>query len=777
MGGAGSGYVTVSDGGALGVDDSTFGLIIAAADNSFGDVVVTGSGSDLETTGPVYVGSGGTGYLTIDDSASFSSTYADGASVDIGFNLGANGTMTVSDSGTDLDLEAGLGIIIGDEGTGTFEVDDGATFTVATTNSTTTYGAALGNNTTGAGGLIVDGAGSTFTAGEGGLAVGTYGSGTVTISDGGTLNVTDATYGVVVAAADDSTGDVTITGDGSILDSQGPVAIGLGGTGTVTVDDSATLKIEDGGDLDLGIFQDSDGTFDLDGAGATLDYSGVVTVGDGGSGTFKIEDGASWTSQDNIIAGNDEDSSGTILITGADSALTVGGDLTIGDDGVGTLTVDDAGALTVRGKSTEAADDNSTSTTTIDGKGTTVTYDGDDIVGSSGMADDTISGGATGTISGDLTLGENESGNGKLILTGDGTSLDTGSGTVTIGAAGTGEIDVDDGASLTSTGTITIGDQEDSNGTLLVDGDGSSVDPADMTVGGQGTGTVTLSNGGSLEVNTLTIGDEDNGDGTVTVADADSSLNVDVDLQVGNGAKGTLVVDGDTTVSGDTSVGAEDGGNGQITVNIATLELDGGTKIGEASTGAVLVQQGGTLTAHEVTLGKSLGGDGTLTLSGDGTTGTTDALTVGGAGQGTLEVDDGASLTSSADSTLGESVSANIQKATIESGGSWTIAGGGLTVGDAGIATMNVKTGGNVSASGDIVLGDQGAATGELDVSDLASDGVTPSSVNFGGKLTVGGSGKGTLTISAGASVAPNSGGAGTIEIAAEHGKQRNCYG
>ncbi len=210
----GSGTLSIEDGATATVAGAG-ALDIADSDGSTGDVDVTGSGSTLMTAGPVYVGDAGTGSLTIEDSATFTSSYASGPSVDIGLNTTGNGTMTVTDAGTDLDLEQGDGIVVGDTGTGLLQVENGATVTVASAEPDVFDAATLGNNIGGDGTLTVNGAGSTFTAGDGGMSVGFSSSSSVIVSDNATLDVTDATYGLDIATLDGATGDVDITGSGS----------------------------------------------------------------------------------------------------------------------------------------------------------------------------------------------------------------------------------------------------------------------------------------------------------------------------------------------------------------------------------------------------------------------------------------------------------------------------------------------------------------------------------------------------------------------------------
>ena len=203
VGDTAAGSLTVSAAATLDANYATDSLDIGDGAGVTGTVDVTGSGSTLSAAGPIIVGDAGMGALIIADSASLQSSVTANPSVDLGNQATGAGTMTVTDSGTNLVLDQGEGIFIGDDGSGTFDVENGATVNVATTDPTNYWAAVFGYNTTGSGTLVVNGPGSVFTAGAGGMSVGYAGSGSVTVSDGATLDVTDATYGLDIGTQED----------------------------------------------------------------------------------------------------------------------------------------------------------------------------------------------------------------------------------------------------------------------------------------------------------------------------------------------------------------------------------------------------------------------------------------------------------------------------------------------------------------------------------------------------------------------------------------------
>jgi T5SS/PEP-CTERM-associated repeat protein len=112
----------------------------------------------------------------------------------------------------------------------------------------TAAGSTLGRNNS----VTVDGAGSTWDCGTGDLAIGNYGhTNALTISSGGLVSDVNGTIGYF----SNSTGNaVTVTGTGSQWLNSGLLTVGLGGSGTLTIESgglvtAASLSIGTGGGL------------------------------------------------------------------------------------------------------------------------------------------------------------------------------------------------------------------------------------------------------------------------------------------------------------------------------------------------------------------------------------------------------------------------------------------------------------------------------------------------------------------------------------------------
>ncbi len=220
------------------------------------DSSLTGSGSLTKTD---Y----GTLALTGDSSGFTGDIYADGGTLAITGQLGgaygyigtassSTGTATVSGAGSAWTIT--IDLYVGDYGNGTLTIAEGGA--VADTDGH--IGA--GHGSTGA--ATVSGADSTWTN-DVNLYVGTYGNGTLTIEDGGAVTNTGDGY---IAFASVSSGTVTVSGTNSKWTNSSSLYIGYAGTGTLTITDGGTVDADGG--VTLAERSGSTGTLNV-GAAAT----------------------------------------------------------------------------------------------------------------------------------------------------------------------------------------------------------------------------------------------------------------------------------------------------------------------------------------------------------------------------------------------------------------------------------------------------------------------------------------------------------------------------
>ncbi len=182
VGQSGTGMLTILAGGTL----TTFGLgTVGNLTGSTGTATVTDPGSNWQINGSVVVGGLGIGTLTIQNGGTASSG---GGSV--GLSAGSTGTVTVTGPGSSWINGTSGGLNIGSFGTGTLVITNGGRVI-----NITNVAANIGNGAGSQGTVRVAGAGSAW-SNSSGVNIGNFGTGTLTIAEGGVVN------GPVVIAAD-----------------------------------------------------------------------------------------------------------------------------------------------------------------------------------------------------------------------------------------------------------------------------------------------------------------------------------------------------------------------------------------------------------------------------------------------------------------------------------------------------------------------------------------------------------------------------------------------
>ena len=178
------------------------------------------------------VGANGTGMLTIQNGGTLTDQFGT-----IGNLPGGLGTVTVTGPGASWTNVNDL--VVGGQGTGTLIIQNGATAEDGSTASST--GGSIGQSAGSTGTVTVTGAGSSWINGpSGGLNVGSFGTGTLTIANGG--NVIDITPLVSnIGTFAGSHGTVTVTGAGSLWSDIAGINIGRAGTGTLTITDGGIV--------------------------------------------------------------------------------------------------------------------------------------------------------------------------------------------------------------------------------------------------------------------------------------------------------------------------------------------------------------------------------------------------------------------------------------------------------------------------------------------------------------------------------------------------------
>ena len=286
---------------------------IGAGGGANGLLHLTGTGARMDMSdGDFTVGFTGAGTMTVEDGAVFSRTDTAAARSDlyVGRNGSGNGAITIA-SGGEFRREAGGNVgdlRIGLGGTGELNVESGGLYHNESGNWDW-----LGQNTGSNGTVNVNGGTYEITSGSN-LVIGLEGTGSFNHASGAT-NVNGIRAGVNSGTGfitiDDGTFNVRA---GMLLGGDSPVS---GGTGSATVDQSGgTTSIA--GALVVGLAANHTATYNLTG-GTIAHTSSDTTVGESGTGTFNIGVGASLTetTAGQFFVGRNEGSGGTLIVDGS----------------------------------------------------------------------------------------------------------------------------------------------------------------------------------------------------------------------------------------------------------------------------------------------------------------------------------------------------------------------------------------------------------------------------------------------------------------------------
>ena len=553
--------------------------------------------------GDLTVGNSGQGTLTLSNNGEVITT-GDGV---LGSQTGSTGTATITDAGTEWQINGELKV--GDKGDGTMSVENGGLVSVAGNVAIAESG---GTST-----LTLDGNGSRLTASGTSVTIGGQGDGTLIVQNAADAVVSGA--GVSLGEQTTGTGTLTVQGSNTIM-SAGSLTIGGYGTGTLNVQDSASLST--GTNISLGEQASGTGTATID--SAAVNDAGSLTVGGYGTGTMTIQDGGSLTVQGNSVTlGEQNGGSGTLNIIGSGSSLMFSGDMTVGESGGGDFELQNGGqfggvSMTVGGGTGfGGASTGGSGTVEISGAGSSLSLSQDLTVGKYGQGTVTLAGGGSLIDQGDVTLGSVTASNGTVNVN-SGSDWQV-SGSLSVGSKGYGTVVVNGGSNLKSTGdSITIGKQ--GAGELTVSGSKSGMTyTGDLAIGDEATGTLNVQNGAGIQysgnTSNVDIAETAGITGTVAVTGSGSSL-----------AANNLVLAGKSSGSGGNGIlNVENGGvltvaNAMTMWKNASLNVTGGSiTVGTAGSGAaplntLEVNTDGNLVAGGTITGNLVNNQGVIAL-------------------------------------------------------------------------------------------------------------------------------------------------------------------
>ncbi len=304
-------------------------------------------------------------------------------------------------------------------------------------------------------------------------------------------------------------------------------------------------------------------------------------------------------------------------------------------------------------------------------------------------------------------IGDDNSFLGQFIINGLGAFLND-TNQIKVGSSGSGYLFVSGGATASTTGAAYLGlnpigfGQVNVTGTDIATGTPSHLEIGDwIDVGGAGQGTLNINSGGTVHVQTaVTLGDTSTGVGHGIVSGSGSSLTGGY-MFVGNSGHGDLTINtgGSVSTPGSFSIGGNSGSVGIVNVDGIGSSLQatgpgGWMLVGDAGQGTLTITNGATVSVSGLlVIGRSWGGygfppNGSVNISG-GSSLQAGSLEVGESGIGFLTINGGSA--SAANIYLG-SVSSGYGVITLNGAGSSLHSSGLIEVGVDGVGTLTANT-------------------------------------------------------------------------------------
>jgi T5SS/PEP-CTERM-associated repeat protein len=305
-----------------------------------GALTVSGAGAQVNTANSgMDVGELGRGSLLISQGGSVATgaKFATDSALVVGGASGVSGGITVTDTGSSID-SAGQ-VVIGQAGSGQLVIQNAATAITGGSTLVPSQGIDAGEQAGGAGNILVTGAGSLL-KNTGSFIVGDAGIGSLSIEAGAVVITTPGTTGfggmMIGDTASSGGSSVSLIGAGSSLSVTGLLDVGNAGSGALTLTGGATVTA---GSLDAGIISTAVAQIGVSGAGTELSVAGTATIADDGTGVLSVLNGATFLAA-SLTIGTQGDSSGALVISGAGSVVDLTGSLNIGTAlGTGALTI------------------------------------------------------------------------------------------------------------------------------------------------------------------------------------------------------------------------------------------------------------------------------------------------------------------------------------------------------------------------------------------------------------------------------------------------------
>ncbi len=564
----------------------------------------------------------------------------------IGDGIGNRGLLSINSGATVNSSSFGVGT---NSSIGNVFVRDGGELNVS--------GNALFGSANGAGNLRLINGGRVNVGGQLDFGFGASASSATTIENSnGNANILTSFRGTLAAVAG-GTANLDIQGNGRWNVTENLTIGGLavaGGDGTLTINgNSATTNLEVGGELKI---FDSTGSSLVMSKGniragsltrlGTLSWSGGKITVDGGAfnnnNNSLILNSASGTAvadQVNLVLENNASSTGiTSIVVGANQRAAISvlsgstlssstGNVGFNTGGTGSATMN-GGHWNLTGQLTVGSN----------GSGTAIITNGGTVESASGVIGNGSSGSGTVTVSsslsnwnmiGGLTVG---SGGQGVLNVNAGAQVNSQTGSIGTNVTGVGTVNLNTANSTWNTGNLTVGGA--GTGNLNVAGGRAVVDAISIASTAGSTGNVTLTSGFLDSQSIFVGGNNAAAGGTGNLTNIGGAVVNQGELKIWNSAGSALTIEGGQITTDSLSR------LGGLNLNGGQLRVVDGVLDNGASSSNLLVNG---------TVGKSV----TLSLEGQSTS-TSDIanLSIGGVGRGTVNVQLGATLTSTS-ATIG----------------------------------------------------------------------------------------------------------------------------
>lgn len=563
--------------------------------------------------------------------------------------------------------------------------------------------------------------------------------GTLLVNDGA-VNVFNSSFAsttdVIVGNNNSFGAELNVRDAGSIFSVSSDLIVEVG-----------TLTIETGGHL-IGQSDARVGahngfaTVNVHDPGSSLEISGDISFATGGGNNLNIENGGK-VMADSLFVSTEESTLASVTVRDSGSSLSLTdptGGLAIAIRDRTIMSVSNGASVTSAGFISIGSTSNAVGDLTVTGTGSTLHGDGDLFVGFSGVGNLLIEDGAAASTDGAATVGVENPGDGSVQVVGPGSTL-TVANNLTVGERGVGTLDILEGGRVTAASLLSSF-QTHTAGNISVADPGSALNLTDpnggLAVGVRDRSVLTIENGASVtSAGYVSLGSEATAQGFVLLEDRGSTLHADGDFFVGfSGFSYLIITDGaDASADGAVTIGvvrsdpSENLSDGLVSVIGAGSTLSVGTEliVGKAGRGDLGASSGGRITAASMSSSTEVGSTGNLGIGNPGSVLTlTDpdgGLNIAVAGRSLFVIRDGATVTTEGFVTVAATATANGTILLFDPGSTLNV-GTDLTIADQGVGELTIRSDAHVNAD-TTAIGPNGTVTldgGRLTTTHLTID-------------------------------------------------------